>query len=93
MSLTKYIVDFNLRKSWNAVIAKVNPHMVLFLGDMMDNGRSDFGGAAYVTLGYISKKTPNNSNMTATRIIIPGLDQFSDLIRQSPYTTYQEIMT
>ena len=40
MGLTQYIVDLNLRKSWNAVIARVNPHMVVFLGDMMDNGRS-----------------------------------------------------
>jgi hypothetical protein len=48
--LTQYIVDFNLRKNWNAVIAKMEPHMVVFLGDMMDNGRSNIDESAYVTL-------------------------------------------
>ncbi|GJJ06660.1 hypothetical protein Clacol_000855 [Clathrus columnatus] len=38
--VTQYIVDLNLRKSWNAVISKLRPDLVIFLGDMMDNGRS-----------------------------------------------------
>lgn len=38
--ITQYIVDLNLRKSWNAVISKLNPDLLIFLGDMMDNGRS-----------------------------------------------------
>jgi hypothetical protein len=41
MNLTRYIVDFNLRKSWNAVFMRFNPHVVIFMGDMMDNGRSN----------------------------------------------------
>ncbi|KAF8532545.1 Metallo-dependent phosphatase-like protein [Gautieria morchelliformis] len=45
--LTQYIVDFNLRKNWNAVIATLEPHMVIFLGDMMDNGRSTIDESAY----------------------------------------------
>ena len=48
MNLTQYIVDFNMRKSWSAVIAKVEPHMIVFLGDMMDNGRANITDSAYV---------------------------------------------
>ncbi|EJF65103.1 Metallo-dependent phosphatase [Dichomitus squalens LYAD-421 SS1] len=36
--LSQLIVDLNLRKSWRGVLRQ-NPHAVVFLGDMMDNGR------------------------------------------------------
>lgn len=39
VSLTQFIVDLNLRKSWRLVALKLKPHVVVFLGDMMDGGR------------------------------------------------------
>jgi hypothetical protein len=38
MVLTQFIVDLNIRKSWN-VATQLRPNVVVFLGDMMDNGR------------------------------------------------------
>ena len=38
MRLSQFIVDLNMRKSWRAVM-KQRPDTVVFLGDMMDNGR------------------------------------------------------
>ena len=40
MSLSQRMVDLNLRKSWWATL-RLRPDMVIFLGDMMDNGRFD----------------------------------------------------
>lgn len=37
-TLTQFIVDSNLRKSWQAA-KRLSPNMVVFLGDMMDGGR------------------------------------------------------
>lgn len=42
-TLTRIIVDLNLRKSWRLVAIKMRPHAVIFLGDMMDGGRGDLG--------------------------------------------------
>jgi hypothetical protein len=44
--LTRIIVDLNLRKSWRAAIKK-NPDAIVFLGDMMDNGRDVMSSAEY----------------------------------------------
>jgi hypothetical protein len=41
--LTQFIVDLNLRKSWRLVAMKMRPHVVVFLGDMMDGGRGEMG--------------------------------------------------
>jgi hypothetical protein len=41
--ITQFIVDFNLRKSWRLVAMRMRPHVVVFLGDMMDGGRGDIG--------------------------------------------------
>ena len=38
MRLSQSIVDLNLRKSWRAVLRQ-RADAVVFLGDMMDNGR------------------------------------------------------
>ena len=38
MRLSQFIVDLNMRKSWRAVL-RGRPNEVVFLGDMMDNGR------------------------------------------------------
>lgn len=44
MSLTQFIVDFQLRKAWKvARDLGPRPDAVVFLGDMMDNGRGDMG--------------------------------------------------
>ncbi|ETW80542.1 hypothetical protein HETIRDRAFT_21171, partial [Heterobasidion irregulare TC 32-1] len=51
MSLSQYIVDLNLRKSWRAAKA-TRPDAVVFLGDMMDNGRDDFRYNAYLHRFY-----------------------------------------
>ena len=40
MSLSQFIVDLNIRKSWRAT-RRLHPDAVAFLGDMMDNGRVD----------------------------------------------------
>ncbi|KAL7281268.1 hypothetical protein ACG7TL_004576 [Trametes sanguinea] len=40
MRLSQFIVDLNLRKSWRATL-RCRPDAVVFLGDMMDNGRLD----------------------------------------------------
>ncbi|OCH84705.1 hypothetical protein OBBRIDRAFT_741133 [Obba rivulosa] len=46
MWLTQRVVDLNLRKSWWAVMRQ-RPDVVVFLGDMMDNGRVDMPAAEY----------------------------------------------
>lgn len=35
---TRWVVDFNLRKSWHAAL-KLRPQEVIFLGDMLNGGR------------------------------------------------------
>jgi ethanolamine phosphate phosphodiesterase len=40
MALSQFIVDLNLRKSWWAS-RKLNPDVVVVLGDMMDGGRDN----------------------------------------------------
>ncbi|KAL0956446.1 hypothetical protein HGRIS_002594 [Hohenbuehelia grisea] len=37
--LSQIFTDLNLRKSWRAAL-RTRPHAVVFLGDMMDNGRA-----------------------------------------------------
>lgn len=37
-TVTQFIVDSNLRKSWRAA-KRLSPNIVIFLGDMMDGGR------------------------------------------------------
>ncbi|KJA28975.1 hypothetical protein HYPSUDRAFT_128265 [Hypholoma sublateritium FD-334 SS-4] len=44
--LTRLIVDLNLRKNWHAAVKK-DPDVVVFLGDMMDNGRSATSDGEY----------------------------------------------
>ncbi len=38
MSLSQFVVDLNLRKSW-LVASRFDPDVVIFMGDLMDNGR------------------------------------------------------
>jgi ethanolamine phosphate phosphodiesterase len=45
--LTRLIVDLNLRKNWRVAINK-QPDAVVFLGDMMDNGRGVMSDQEYV---------------------------------------------
>lgn len=44
MILTQFVVDLNIRKSWT-VATRFRPNVVVFLGDMMDNGRYASGDA------------------------------------------------
>ncbi|KAI0356201.1 Metallo-dependent phosphatase [Trametes cingulata] len=46
MRLSQFIVDLNIRKSWRAAL-KRRPDRVVFLGDMMDNGRVDMSDEEY----------------------------------------------
>ncbi|EIW63035.1 uncharacterized protein TRAVEDRAFT_69187 [Trametes versicolor FP-101664 SS1] len=46
MRLSQFIVDLNIRKSWRAVLRR-RPEQVVFLGDMMDNGRVDMSDDEY----------------------------------------------
>ncbi|KII92954.1 hypothetical protein PLICRDRAFT_103385 [Plicaturopsis crispa FD-325 SS-3] len=45
--LSRVIVDLNMRKSWWVTMRHLNPHVVLFLGDMMDGGRDTMPDAEY----------------------------------------------
>ncbi|KAI0743823.1 Metallo-dependent phosphatase [Daedaleopsis nitida] len=44
--LSQFIVDLNLRKSWRAAMRR-RPDAVVFLGDMMDNGRLEMSDQEY----------------------------------------------
>ncbi|KAI0769687.1 Metallo-dependent phosphatase-like protein [Trametes elegans] len=46
MRLSQFIVDLNIRKSWRAIVRQ-QPDAVIFLGDMMDNGRVDMSDDEY----------------------------------------------
>ncbi|KAI0633365.1 Metallo-dependent phosphatase-like protein [Trametes polyzona] len=46
MRLSQFIVDLNIRKSWRATLRR-HPDSVVFLGDMMDNGRVDMPDEEY----------------------------------------------
>ena len=41
------MTDLNMRKSWRAVYQRFRPDYVVFLGDMMDNGRLDMSHEEY----------------------------------------------
>ncbi|KAH8119213.1 Metallo-dependent phosphatase-like protein [Phellopilus nigrolimitatus] len=45
--LSQFAVDSNLRRSWSAVRRRFRPDVVVFLGDMMDNGRDASGDEEY----------------------------------------------
>lgn len=46
MALTQFLVDLNIRKAWK-VARSLTPRadVVVFLGDMMDNGRGEMDDA------------------------------------------------
>ncbi|KAI0036889.1 Metallo-dependent phosphatase-like protein, partial [Vararia minispora EC-137] len=52
MMVTQFIVDMFLRKAWHVAMAK-QPDAVVFLGDMLDNGRAKREHKAY--LAYVQK--------------------------------------
>jgi hypothetical protein len=41
---SQVMTDMNLRRSWRAMLA-LEPHTIVFLGDMMDRGRADIPDA------------------------------------------------
>lgn len=45
--LTRLIVDLNMRKNWQVALRK-EPDTIVFLGDVMDNGRLDIPDDEYV---------------------------------------------
>ncbi|EGO25593.1 hypothetical protein SERLADRAFT_437324 [Serpula lacrymans var. lacrymans S7.9] len=45
--LSQFIADLNLRKSWRVTMHRLRPHAVVFLGDMMDGGRTDMDDDEY----------------------------------------------
>ncbi|KAF7983300.1 hypothetical protein HWV62_22969 [Athelia sp. TMB] len=49
ITLTQFIVDLNLRKSWRLVVKRLSPRSdaVVFLGDMMDGGRDNMSDEEY----------------------------------------------
>ncbi|KAF7790395.1 hypothetical protein EIP86_001350 [Pleurotus ostreatoroseus] len=49
MALSQWMVDLNMRKSWWAT-GQLRPDAVMFLGDMMDNGRVAMSDAEYVAV-------------------------------------------
>ena len=46
--LSQVMTDLNLRKGWRAVYPRFRPDYVVFLGDMMDNGRLGMSHEEYV---------------------------------------------
>ncbi|KAI0915723.1 hypothetical protein AcV5_010470 [Taiwanofungus camphoratus] len=46
MWLSQVMVDLNLRKSWRAAL-RLQPDMIVFLGDMMDGGRASVSDEEY----------------------------------------------
>jgi len=42
------MTDLNMRKSWRVVYRRFRPDYVVFLGDVMDNGRLDMSHEEYV---------------------------------------------
>ncbi|TFL01607.1 Metallo-dependent phosphatase-like protein [Pterulicium gracile] len=47
-ALSQFIVDMNLRKSWQALMwVGKRPDVIVFAGDMMDNGRADVSLVEY----------------------------------------------
>ncbi len=51
--LTRIVVDLNLRKNWQAAFHK-KPDLVVFLGDVMDNGRLNISDEEWVILVIFS---------------------------------------
>lgn len=49
--LSQWIVDLNMRKSWWAA-RRLEPDVVLVLGDMMDRGRADISDDACVSINF-----------------------------------------
>lgn len=47
--LTRLVVDYNMRKNWQVALRK-QPDTIIFLGDVMDNGRLDISDDEYVHL-------------------------------------------
>lgn len=68
--LTRLVVDLNLRKNWQAAIAK-NPDVIVFLGDMMDSGRMDMSSAEYEQY-YAHFKDIFRSRKETPQYFIPG---------------------
>jgi len=50
--LTRVMVDLNMRKSWQVALRK-RPDAVVFLGDVMDNGRLDISDEEWATLSVM----------------------------------------
>ncbi|KAG1826478.1 Metallo-dependent phosphatase-like protein [Suillus variegatus] len=46
-ALGQFIIDLNLRRSWHSTINRMQPHAVVFLGDLMDNGRATMSNSEY----------------------------------------------
>ncbi|OAX44112.1 Metallo-dependent phosphatase [Rhizopogon vinicolor AM-OR11-026] len=46
-ALGQFIIDLNLRRSWRSTISRLQPHAVVFLGDLMDNGRASMSNIEY----------------------------------------------
>ena len=59
--LSQVIVDLNLRKSWRAVLRR-RPDAVVFLGDMMDNGRHAMSDEEYVLFIALADHTASSSS-------------------------------
>ncbi len=91
-SLSQYMVDLNMRKSWWAT-KKLNPDVLIFLGDMMDGGRFAMPDAEYVPRGESWLK------LTVYLRIYPGTSHtttdsgaYSGLVQTSQHTIFLEIM-
>ncbi|KAL1682795.1 Metallo-dependent phosphatase-like protein [Schizophyllum commune] len=68
--LSQVIVDLNLRKNWRAAL-RSRPDKVVFLGDMLDNGRMDMTDEEYSAYHRRFRRVFQGSGTTPT-YYIPG---------------------
>ena len=54
MTLSQFIVDLQLRKAWRTALA-TRPDAVVFLGDMLDNGRAERSDNEYVAARFVKR--------------------------------------
>ncbi|VDB95220.1 unnamed protein product [Peniophora sp. CBMAI 1063] len=95
MALSQAVVDLQLRKAWRTALA-TRPDAVVFLGDMLDNGRAERGDTEYRKyVDKFNRMFSDTRGRKLPRYYIPGNhdvwlggdDPLSQLAR-SRYQTY-----
>jgi len=91
MTIAQHVVDFNLRKSWRTVKRVIKSDVVIFSGDMLDNGRGAEGDKERVTV--LSDPTDRNfSEKDMINFIISSGQYLNTILPNYLSTIYQETM-